>query len=71
MDSTSSITSFPASAIAAMASAYCLTPECTRVQQMDRFQPMLELGERFADEGATFERPIMNYAILWQLGSQP
>jgi hypothetical protein len=40
-------------------------------RQMDRFQPMLELGKRFAEEGATFERPIMNYATLWQLGSQP
>ena len=40
-------------------------------RQMDRFQPMLELGKRFATEGATFERPIMNYATLWQLGSQP
>jgi hypothetical protein len=38
-------------------------------QQMDRFKPMLELGKRFADEGATFERPIMNYATLWKLGS--
>ena len=40
-------------------------------RQMDRFQPMLELGKRFAAEGATFERPVMNYATLWQLGSQP
>ncbi len=36
-------------------------------KQMDRFQPMLDLGKEFADKGATFERPIMNYATLWQL----
>ena len=36
-------------------------------KQMERFQPMLDLGKRFLDAGATFERPIMNYATLWQL----
>jgi hypothetical protein len=36
---------------------------------MERFQPMLDLAKRFA--GATFERPIMNYATLWQLGADP
>ena len=39
-------------------------------QQMDRFQPMLDLGKTFADAGATFERPIMNYTTLWKFGSQ-
>jgi hypothetical protein len=34
-------------------------------KQMDRFQPMLDSGKRFAAEGATFERPIMNYSTLW------
>jgi hypothetical protein len=29
---------------------------------------MLELGKRFAELGARFERPIMNYQRLWQLG---
>jgi hypothetical protein len=38
-------------------------------KQMERFQPMLDLAKRFA--GATFERPIMNYATLWQLGADP
>lgn len=38
-------------------------------QQMDRFQPMLDLGRQFAAKGAIFERPIMNYATLWQIGS--
>jgi hypothetical protein len=28
---------------------------------------MLDLGKEFAAKGATFERPIMNYATLWQL----
>jgi hypothetical protein len=37
---------------------------------MDSFQPMLDHGKRFAIEGATFERPIMNYLTLWQLGGQ-
>jgi hypothetical protein len=37
--------------------------------QMERFQPMLDLGKRFLDAGATFERPIMNYGTLWQLAN--
>jgi hypothetical protein len=36
-------------------------------KQLDTFQPMLDLGKAFAAKGATFERPIMNYATLWQL----
>jgi hypothetical protein len=36
-------------------------------KQLDTFQPMLDLGKPFAEKGATFERPIMNYATLWQL----
>jgi hypothetical protein len=36
-------------------------------KQMDTFQPMLDLGKAFAQKGATFERPIMNYLTLWQL----
>ena len=36
-------------------------------KQLDRFQPMLDLGKEFVAKGATFERPIMNYATLWQL----
>jgi hypothetical protein len=35
---------------------------------MERFRPMLDLGKRFLDVAATFERPIMNYATPWQLG---
>jgi hypothetical protein len=38
-------------------------------QQMDRFQPMLDLGKSFTAKGATFERPIVNYAMQWQIGS--
>jgi hypothetical protein len=37
-------------------------------QQLDRYQPMLDAGKRFAAAGATFERPIMNYATLWRFG---
>jgi hypothetical protein len=36
-------------------------------KQLDTFQPMLDSGKEFAAKGATFERPIMNYATLWQL----
>jgi hypothetical protein len=36
-------------------------------KQMDTFQLMLDQGKAFAEKGATFERPIMNYATLWQL----
>jgi hypothetical protein len=38
-------------------------------QQLDRFQPMLDLGKEFVAKGAIFERPIMNYTTLWQIGS--
>jgi hypothetical protein len=38
-------------------------------KQMEHFQPMLDLGKRFLDAGATFERPIMNYGTLWQLAN--
>ena len=40
-------------------------------RQLDRFQPMLDLGKQFVDKGATFERPIMNYMTLWQLQPAP
>jgi hypothetical protein len=41
-------------------------------KQLDTFQPMLDSGKTFAQKGATFERPIMNYLTLWQLrGSAP
>jgi hypothetical protein len=36
-------------------------------KQLDRYQPMLELGKAFVAKGVTFERPVMNYATLWQL----
>ncbi|HEX7388586.1 MAG TPA: hypothetical protein VF286_00650 [Acidiphilium sp.] len=36
-------------------------------RQLDTFQPMLDLGKPFVAKGAIFERPIMNYATLWQL----
>ena len=40
-------------------------------RQLDHFQPMLDLGKQFVANGATFERPIMNYATLWQLQPVP
>jgi len=36
-------------------------------KQLDTFQPMLDLGKGFVSKGATFERPIMNYASLWEI----
>jgi hypothetical protein len=36
-------------------------------KQMDSFQSMLDLGKRFAEQGARFERPIMNYTTLWAI----
>lgn len=36
-------------------------------KQLDRFQPMLDLGKVFASKGAMFERPIANYAPLWEI----
>jgi hypothetical protein len=37
-------------------------------EQMSRFQPMLDLGNRFGAKGATFLRPIPNFECLWQWG---
>jgi hypothetical protein len=37
-------------------------------RQLDHFQPMLDAGKRFAAAGASFERPIMNYATMWRFG---
>ena len=37
-------------------------------EQMSTFQPMLDLGRRFAAEGATFLRPIPNFQCLWEWG---
>jgi hypothetical protein len=36
-------------------------------KQLDTFQPMLDLGKVFVRAGATFERPIMNYASQWEI----
>ena len=36
-------------------------------KQLDTFQPMLDLGKDFVSKGATFERPIMNYATQWEI----
>jgi hypothetical protein len=40
-----------------------------QARQLDAYQPMLDLGRAFVAKGATFERPIMNYAMLWQISS--
>jgi hypothetical protein len=36
-------------------------------KQLDAYQPMLDLGREFVANGATFERPVMNYTTLWEL----
>jgi hypothetical protein len=33
----------------------------------DTFQPMLDFGRACVSKGATFERPIMNYASQWDI----
>jgi hypothetical protein len=45
-----------------------LWTDLSAAKQLDTFQPMLDLGKEFVAKGAVFERPIMNYATLWQLG---
>src|SRR3569833_2893247 len=37
-------------------------------QQLDRYEPMLALGREFVAAGAQFERPVMNYGLLWRFG---
>jgi hypothetical protein len=44
-----------------------LWADLAAAKQLDSFQPMLDLGRTFVEKGAIFERPIMNYATLWQL----
>ena len=44
-----------------------LWTDLAAAQQLDTFQPMLDSGKEFVAKGATFERPIMNYATLWQI----
>ncbi len=39
-------------------------------RQLDRYQPMLDLGKVFVAAGARFDRPITNHASLWALGPQ-
>ena len=39
-------------------------------KQMETFQPMLDLGKQFAEQGARFERPIMNYDTLWEIAPE-
>ena len=36
-------------------------------QQLDTYQPMLDLGKDFVARGARFERPIMNYVSQWEI----
>jgi hypothetical protein len=35
-------------------------------KQMESFAPMLALGREFTEFGVKFERPIVNYDVLWQ-----
>jgi hypothetical protein len=39
-------------------------------KQLDTFQPMLDLGKVFVANGATFERPVMNYASQWEIAPE-
>jgi hypothetical protein len=44
-----------------------LWSDLAAAKQLDTFQPMLDSGKEFIAKGAAFERPVMNYATLWQL----
>ena len=39
-------------------------------KHLDTFQPMLDLGKEFVSKGAIFERPIINYASLWEIAPE-
>ena len=39
-------------------------------KQLDTFQPMVDLGKAFTAKGAIFERPVMNYASLWEIAPE-
>jgi len=39
-------------------------------QQLQTLAPMLALAEEFMREGVRFERPIVNYEMLWEKGSR-
>lgn len=58
---------FGADEAAASLSNVSLWSSLEAAKQLDTFQPMLDLAQPFIAKGATFERPIMNYATLWQL----
>jgi hypothetical protein len=36
-------------------------------KQMETFAPMAKLAEEFIKLGVVFERPIVNYEILWEI----
>jgi quinol monooxygenase YgiN len=39
----------------------------TDAKQMETLAPMLALADEFSRLGVNFERPIVNYNILWQI----
>ncbi len=39
-------------------------------EQMASYQPMLDLAERFAQEGIEFIRPVMNFTELWSIAAR-
>jgi quinol monooxygenase YgiN len=39
-------------------------------QKMGELAPMLALAKEFTDLGVEFERPIVNYTVLWRMGSE-
>jgi hypothetical protein len=44
-----------------------LWSDLAAAKQLDTYQPMLDSGREFVAKGATFERPVMNYATVWQI----
>ena len=39
----------------------------TDAKQMETLAPMLALADEFSQLGVNFERPIVNYEVLWEI----
>lgn len=39
----------------------------TDAEQMETLAPMLALADEFSQLGVNFERPIVNYEVLWEI----
>ncbi len=39
----------------------------SNAKQLDTFEPMLKLAKEFIESGVEFERPVSNFAGLWEI----